>query len=179
MLRDRKYRKLGGLGGSVTQLCYAREGVVTEETRCVAEREKMNSETIREEVARGHMLIPANVNHHSLALMCIGKVACVKINTNLGNWQTTSEIQAGIQKLRTSVKYGAGTMMDLSSDGDLPRIRRAIIELSPAPVGALPIYEIISRIKSPEEMGADLFLEVIEEQAEQGVDYLTILEEVP
>src|SRR5215210_656695 len=104
MLRDRKYRKPGGLGGSVTQLRYAREGVATEETRCVAEREKMNSERIREEGARGHLLIPANVNHHSLVLICIGEYARVKINTNIGNSQTTSAIQAEIQKLRTSVK---------------------------------------------------------------------------
>ena len=173
MLQDRK-RAPGRPGESVTQLRYAREGNITEEMRYVAEREGMEAEVMRQEVGRGRMIIPANVNHHSLEPMCIGKAARVKINANIGNSQTTSEIDAEIEKLRTSVRYGADTVMDLSSGGDIPRIRRAIIEASPVPIGTVPIYEVISRVKSPEEMSGDLFLEVIEEQAEQGVDYMTI-----
>lgn len=173
MLQDRK-RSPGGAGEAVTQLRYAREGIVTGEMRYVAGREKMEPEAIREEVARGRMIVPANVNHASLEPMCIGKAARVKINANIGNSQTTSEIEAEIEKLRTSVRWGADTVMDLSSGGDIPRIRRAIIEASPVPIGTVPIYEAISRVESPEEMTGDLFLEVIEEQAEQGVDYMTI-----
>lgn len=167
-------KRPGRDGESVTQLRYAREGLVTEEMRFVAERERMQPEVIRDEVARGRMIVPASVNHFSLEPMCIGKAARVKINANIGNSQTTSEIDAEIAKLRTAVKYGADTVMDLSSGGDIPRIRRAVIEASPVPIGTVPIYEVISRVESPEEMTGDIFLEVIQEQAEQGVDYMTI-----
>lgn len=174
MLEKRGTRRLGEPGESVTQLRYAREDIVTEEMRFVAERERMEPEEIQAEVALGRMIIPANINHASLEPMCIGKASRVKINANIGNSQTTSEIDAEIEKLQTSVKYGADTVMDLSSGGDIPRIRRAIIEASPVPIGTVPIYEVISRVDSPEEMTGDIFLEVIEEQAEQGVDYMTI-----
>ena len=173
VLQDRK-RLPGGPGEAVTQLCHARKGVVTEEMRYVADRERMEPEAIRDEVARGRMIIPANVNHASLEPMCIGKAARVKINANIGNSQTTSEIDAELEKLGTSIKYGADTVMDLSSGGDIPRIRSAIIEASPVPIGTVPIYEVISRANSPEEMSGDIFIEVIEEQAKQGVDYMTI-----
>jgi phosphomethylpyrimidine synthase len=145
-------RSSGEAGEAVTQLRYAREGIVTGEMRYVAGREKMEPETIREEVARGRMIIPANVNHVSLEPMCIGKAGRVKINANIGNSQTTSEIETEIEKLRTSVKYGADTVMDLSSEGDIPKIRRAIIEASPVPIGTVPIYEVISCVGAPEEM---------------------------
>ena len=174
MLQERKSRVPGGPKEAVTQLHYARRGFITEEIRYVAGREHMEPEAIRDEVARGRMIIPANVNHTSLEPMCIGKAARVKINANIGNSQTTSDIEAELEKLRTSVKYGADTVMDLSSGGDISRIRRAIIEASPVPIGTVPIYEVISRVKSVEEMTGDLFVKVIEEQAEQGVDYMTI-----
>ena len=174
MLQQRGSSTPGGPGESVTQLRYAREGVVTPEMHYVARREGMEPETIREEVARGRMIVPANVAHASLEPMCIGKAARVKINANIGNSQTTSEIEAELEKLGTSIKYGADTVMDLSSGGDIPRIRRAIIEASPVPIGTVPIYEVISRVGAPEEMTGDLFVEVIREQAEQGVDYMTI-----
>ncbi|CAN5243357.1 phosphomethylpyrimidine synthase [soil metagenome] len=161
-------------GESVTQLRHAREGLVTPEMRRVAEREKETPETIRDEVARGRMIIPANVHHAALDAMCIGKNSRVKINANIGNSQTTSEIDAEIEKLQTSVQYGADTVMDLSSGGDIPRIRKDIIDASPVPIGTVPVYEVISRVESPEEMTGDIFLEVIQEQAEQGVDYMTI-----
>src|ERR671933_566059 len=174
MLQERKSRVPGARKKAVPQLHYARRGSITEEMRYVAGREHMEPETIRDEVARGRMIIPANVNHASLQPMCIGKAARVKINANIGNSQTTSDIEAELEKLRTSVKYGADTVMDLSSGGDISRIRRAIIEASPVPIGTVPIYEVISRVKSVEEMTGDLFVKVIEEQAEQGVDYMTI-----
>ncbi|MBA2442747.1 MAG: phosphomethylpyrimidine synthase ThiC [Rubrobacter sp.] len=174
MLYERTSRTLGMPGESVTQLYHARRGTVTEEMRHVAGRENEQAETIREEVARGRMIIPSNVCHAALEPMCIGRNSRVKINANIGNSQTTSEIDAELEKLHTSIKYGADTVMDLSSGGDIPRIRRAIIEASPVPIGTVPIYEVISRVGSAEEMTGDLFLEVIREQAEQGVDYMTI-----
>src|ERR671933_2137158 len=174
MLQERKSRVPGGPKEAVTQLHYARRGFITEEIRYVADREHMEPEAIRDEVARGRMIIPANVNHASLEPMCIGKAARVKINANIGNSQTTSDIDAELEKLRTSVGWGADTVMDLSSGGDIPKIRRVIIEASPVPIGTVPIYEVISLAKSPEEMSGDLFPEVIEEQTEQGVDYMTI-----
>ena len=133
-------------------------------------RENIEPEKIREEIAQRRMIIPANVNHTSLEPMCIGKAARVKINANIGDSQTTSEIEAELEKLRTSTKYGADTVTDLSSGGDIPKIRQAIIEASPVPIGTVPIYELINMVKSVEEMTGDLFLEVIQEQAEQGVD---------
>ena len=174
MLQDHERRAPGEPGESVTQLRHAREGLITAEMRRVAERENEPAKTIRDEVARGRMIIPANVNHAALDAMCIGKNSRVKINANIGNSQTTSDIEAELQKLHTSVQYGADTVMDLSSGGDIPRIRRAIIEASTVPIGTVPVYEVISRVNSPEEMSGDLFLEVIREQAEQGVDYMTI-----
>ena len=174
MLQARKYRSPGDPGEAVTQLRYAREGTVTEEMRYVASRENIEPEKIRQEVARGRMIVPANVNHASLEPMCIGKAARIKINANIGNSQTTSEIEAELEKLKTSIKYGADTVMDLSSGGDIPKIRRSIIEACSVPIGTVPIYEVISRTTSVEDMNGDLFLEVIEEQAEQGVDYITI-----
>ncbi len=174
MLQHHRPRTPGGPGESVTQLRYAREGLITEEMRYVAGRENMDPEVIREEVACGRMIIPANVNHASLEPMCIGKAARVKINANIGNSQTTSDIDGELEKLRMSVRWGADTVMDLSSGGNIPRIRQAIIEASPVPIGTVPIYEVISRVGSPEEMSGDLFLRVIEEQAQQGVDYMTI-----
>jgi phosphomethylpyrimidine synthase len=174
MIHQRQRRSPGGPGECVTQMRHAREGTVTDEMRFVAEREKMEPKTIREEVALGRMIIPANVNHASLEPMCIGKAARVKINANIGNSQTTSEIDAELEKLRMSTRWGADTVMDLSSGGDIPKIRRAIIDASPVPIGTVPIYEAISRVESPEEMNGDLFLEVIEDQAAQGVDYMTI-----
>jgi len=160
--------------GCATQLHQARRGVITEQMRHVARRENTSPQTIREEVASGRMIIPANVNHASLEPMCIGKAARVKINANIGNSQTTSDIEGELDKLHTALEYGADTVMDLSSGGDIPRIRQAIIEASPVPVGTVPIYEAASRVKQPEDLSGELLLEVIEEQAEQGVDYMTI-----
>ncbi len=174
MLQRRKHRAPGSPGEAVTQMYRARQGEVTEEMHCVADREDMAPETVRDEVVLGRMIIPANVNHTSLEPMCIGKNSRVKINANIGNSQTTSDIEAELEKLETSVGWGADTVMDLSSGGDIPRIRKAIIEASPVPIGTVPIYEVISRVERPEEMSGDLFLEVIQEQAEQGVDYMTI-----
>jgi phosphomethylpyrimidine synthase len=157
-----------------TQMHYARKGIVTEEMDYVARRENLPAELVRSEVARGRMIIPANINHRSLEPMCIGVASKCKINANIGNSATTSNIAEELDKLRYCVKYGADTVMDLSTGGDIPRIRKAIIEASPIPVGTVPIYEALSRVRRVEDLTAEIMLEVIEEQAEQGVDYMTI-----
>ena len=153
---------------------YARKGVITGEMEYVARREQISPELVRSEIARGRLIIPANINHRSLEPMCIGIASKCKINANIGNSATTSNIEEEVEKLRYSVKYGADTIMDLSTGGDIPAIRQAIIEVSPIPVGTVPIYEALSRVRRVQDLTADLMLEVIEEQAEQGVDYMTI-----
>src|SRR5215831_8659240 len=157
-----------------TQIHYARQGRITEEMEYVARREKMPAESIRDEVARGRMIIPANINHTNLEPMCIGVASTCKINANIGNSSTTSNIDEELEKLRYSVKYGADTVMDLSTGGDIPRIRQAIISNSPVPIGTVPIYEALARVRRVQDLNINVMLDVIEEQAEQGVDYMTI-----
>jgi phosphomethylpyrimidine synthase len=157
-----------------SQMYYARQGIVTEEMQYVATREKLSAELVRSEVARGRMIIPANVNHPNLEPMCIGVASTCKINSNIGNSAVLSDIEGELEKLRYSVKYGADTVMDLSTGGDIPAIRKAIIGASPVPIGTVPIYEALSRVRRVEDLSAAVMLEVIEEQAEQGVDYMTI-----
>src|SRR6058998_1094991 len=164
----------GSQGRNVSQMHFARQGVISEEMEYVAKREKLEPELIRSEVARGRMIIPANVNHRNLEPMAIGIASKCKINANIGNSATSSNIDEELKKLHHAVHYGADTVMDLSTGGDIPVIRKAIIEASPVPVGTVPVYEAISRVRRPEDLTPSLMLEVIEEQAEQGVDYMTI-----
>jgi phosphomethylpyrimidine synthase len=157
-----------------TQLHYARQGMTTPEMEFVAQREDLAVDLVREEIARGRLIIPANIQHRSLEPMCIGVASKCKINANIGNSSTTSEIDAELDKLAYAVQFGADTVMDLSTGGDIPRIRKAIINASPVPIGTVPIYEALSRVRRVEDLNLDVMLEVIEEQAEQGVDYMTI-----
>jgi phosphomethylpyrimidine synthase len=157
-----------------TQMHYARKGIVTEEMHYIAQRESISPELVRSEVARGRMIIPANVNHTNLEPMCIGVASKCKINSNIGNSSVVSDIAGELEKLDYSVKYGADTVMDLSTGGDIPAIRKAIIGASPIPIGTVPIYEALSRVRRVEDLSREVMLEVIEEQAEQGVDYMTI-----
>jgi len=157
-----------------TQLHYARRGIVTEEMVYVARREKLAPELVREEVARGRMIIPANIHHTNLEPIAIGIASRCKINANIGNSPTTSSISEELAKLRDCITYGADTVMDLSTGGDIAAIRQAIIAASPLPVGTVPIYEALARVGRVEDLNAEVMLEVIEEQAEQGVDYMTI-----
>src|ERR1022692_1732736 len=157
-----------------TQMYYARRGVVTGEMQHVAQRENLSPELIRSEVARGRMIIPANIHHTNLEPMAIGVASKCKINANIGNSATTSNIDEELEKLRYSVRFGADTVMDLSTGGDIPEIRKAIIAHSPVPIGTVPIYEALSRVRRVEDLNINVMLEVIEEQAEQGVDYMTI-----
>src|SRR4051794_20811634 len=157
-----------------TQIHYARSGVITGEMEYVARREHLAAELVRSEIARGRMIIPANINHKALEPMCIGIASKCKINSNIGNSATTSNIDDELDKLQYSVKFGADTVMDLSTGGDIPRIRQAIIDASPIPVGTVPIYEALSRVRRVQDLTPQVMLEVIEEQAQQGVDYMTI-----
>jgi phosphomethylpyrimidine synthase len=157
-----------------TQIHYARRDAVTQEMEYIAKREHVTPELIRSEVARGRMIIPANIHHTNLEPMCIGVASSCKINANIGNSSTTSNIDEEVAKLHYAVKYGADTIMDLSTGGDIPRIRKAIIDASPIPVGTVPIYEALGRVRRVEDLNINVMLEVIEEQAEQGVDYMTI-----
>jgi len=120
------------------------------------------------------MIIPANIRHTNLEPMAIGIAARCKINANIGNSAVTSNIEEELEKLRYSIRFGADTVMDLSTGGDLEAIRRAIIANSPVPVGTVPVYEAVTRVRRVEDITPELMLEVIEEQAEQGVDYMTI-----
>jgi phosphomethylpyrimidine synthase len=157
-----------------TQLRYARLGIVTEEMQFVAERERLSPELVRSEIARGRLIIPANIHHTNLEPMAIGVASLCKINANIGNSAVTSEVEEELNKLHTAVHYGADTVMDLSTGGDIPGIRKAILAASPVPIGTVPIYEALTRVRSVPDLTAEVMLEVIEEQAEQGVDYMTI-----
>ncbi len=157
-----------------SQMHYARQGKITEEMVFVAERERLTPELVRDEVAAGRLIIPANINHPELEPMAIGVASKCKINANIGNSAVASNIDEELRKLHTSVHYGADTVMDLSTGGDIHEIREAILRHSPVPIGTVPIYEAIARVKRLEDLSADLMLEVIEEQAAQGVDYMTI-----
>jgi phosphomethylpyrimidine synthase len=167
-------RKAANTDGNFSQMHYARQGLITEDMQYVANREKVAAELIRDEVARGRMIIPANINHPELEPMCIGVESLCKINANIGNSAVTSDVAEELKKLHTAVHYGADTVMDLSTGGEIHTIREAILRHSPVPIGTVPIYEAVSRVKRIEDLTADIMLEVIEEQAEQGVDYMTI-----
>src|SRR5438270_3841980 len=153
---------------------YARLGIITEEMAYIAKKEKLTPDAVRDEVAAGRMIIPANMNHPELEPMAIGVASCCKINANIGNSAVSSNIDEELRKLHTAVHFGADTVMDLSTGGDIPEIRQAILRHSPVPIGTVPIYEAITRVKRVEDLTAEIMLEVIEEQAEQGVDYMTI-----
>src|SRR5437762_3529458 len=160
--------------GNFSQMHFARKGVITDEMEFIAKKEKLTPELVRDEVARGRMIIPANVNHPELEPMAVGVASLCKINANIGNSAVTSEINDELKKLHTAVHFGADTVMDLSTGGDIHEIREAILRHSPVPIGTVPIYEAISRVKRIEDLNKQVMLEVIEEQAEQGVDYMTI-----
>jgi phosphomethylpyrimidine synthase len=161
---------------NVSQLHYARQGLITEEMAYVANREGLPAELIREEVGRGRMIIPANINHPNLEPMAIGIAAHCKVNANIGASPNSSDITEELAKLALAVKYGADTLMDLSTGGgDLDQIRTAIIQHSPIPIGTVPVYQALEQVHGRvEDLTPEDFLTVIEKQAQQGVDYMTI-----
>jgi phosphomethylpyrimidine synthase len=157
-----------------SQLHFARRGDITPEMEHVARREKVAPELIRDELARGRLIIPANVHHPELEPMAIGIAASCKVNANIGNSAVTSDIAQELEKLEVAVRHGADTVMDLSTGGDIPRIRDAILRASPVPIGTVPIYECVQLVERVEDMTPKQMLDVIEAQAKQGVDYMTI-----
>ena len=160
-----------------TQILRARAGEVTPEMEFVANRESLTPELIRDEVAAGRMVIPANIVHLSKRLepMAIGIASKCKINSNIGNSAVTSDIEGELEKLHTSVHHGADTVMDLSTGKDIDNIRAAIIDASPVPIGTVPIYQMLEELGGNiEDMRAQHFLDMVEHQAKQGVDYMTI-----
>ena len=161
-------------GECATQMHYARKGVIAPEMTYVAEREGLEPEMVRAEVARGRLIIPCNVNHTSLEPMGIGTVATVKINANIGNSAVASDVEGELEKLKFALKYGADTVMDLSTGGNIDAIRQAIIAASPVPIGTVPIYQAITIVKQVEDLTPDDMIDMIEHQAKQGVDYMTI-----
>ncbi len=158
-----------------SQMHYARRGEITEEMRFVALREGVTPEFVRDEVARGRAIIPANRRHPETEPMIIGRNFLVKINANIGNSAVSSSIGEEVDKLRWAVRWGADTVMDLSTGQDIHATREWIIRNSPVPIGTVPIYQALEKVKGkPEDLNIDVFLETLVEQAEQGVDYFTI-----
>jgi phosphomethylpyrimidine synthase len=157
-----------------TQMHHARQGTVTPQMERVAEREQLAAELIRDEVARGRMIIPANVHHAALDPMAIGLKARVKINANIGNSPTTSSLEEEVAKLALSQRWGADTVMDLSTGKRIVETRQAILDVATVPIGTVPIYEAMDGLRHAEELTIERLLEVIDAQARQGVDYITI-----
>ncbi|HZD50821.1 MAG TPA: phosphomethylpyrimidine synthase ThiC [Silvibacterium sp.] len=159
---------------NMSQMHFARQGKITKEMDYVARREKISAELVRDEISAGRLIIPANIHHPELEPMGIGIATKCKVNANIGNSAVTSNIDEELRKLHMAIQHGADTVMDLSTGGNIPEIRESILRHSPVPIGTVPIYEALQRVKKLEDLNIDLYLEVIEEQAEQGVDYFTV-----
>lgn len=157
-----------------TQMYYARRGELTKQMSYVAKVEGVSENLVMDEVAKGSIIIPANVNHTNLKPMGIGRKLKTKINANIGNSSLSSDICAELRKLEICLEFGADTVMDLSTDGDLDAIRSAIIEHSSVPIGTVPMYEILKEAKEVTNITNELILSVLEKQARQGVSYFTI-----
>ncbi|MDB4982402.1 MAG: thiamine biosynthesis protein ThiC [Myxococcales bacterium] len=158
-----------------SQMHYARLGELTEEMRFVALRENVAPEFVRDEIARGRAIIPANIKHPEAEPMIIGRNFLVKINANIGNSAVTSSIGEEVDKLRWSTRWGADTVMDLSTGDNIHETREWIVRNSPVPIGTVPIYQALEKVKGKaEDLTIDIFLQTLVEQAEQGVDYFTI-----
>ncbi|WP_110239509.1 phosphomethylpyrimidine synthase ThiC [Nocardioides gilvus] len=161
--------------GCVTQMHYARRGLVTAEMEYVAAREGCDVELVRSEVAAGRAIIPVNVNHPEVEPMIIGRRFLVKINANIGNSAVTSSIAEEVDKLTWAVTWGADTVMDLSTGDDIHTTREWILRNSPVPIGTVPIYQALEKVDGKaEELTWPIFRDTVIEQCEQGVDYMTI-----
>ena len=165
----------GGGRRPVTQLHYARAGVITEEMRFAALREGVRPEIVRDELAAGRAILPANVNHPESEPMVIGKRFLVKVNANIGNSSVTSSVADEVDKLSWATRWGADTVMDLSTGPDIHTTREWIIRNSPVPIGTVPIYQALEKADGrPEDLSWELYRDTLVEQAEQGVDYVTV-----
>src|SRR5439155_6434610 len=162
-------------GRCVTQLHYARRGEVTPEMEFVAIREGLDPEVIRAEVASGRAIIPSNVNHPESEPMAIGRNLAVKVNANIGNSAIGSSIEEEVDKLAWSIRWGADTVMDLSTGADIHATREWIVRNSPVPIGTVPIYQAPEKAGGvAEDLTWELYRDTVIEQAEQGVDYFTV-----
>jgi len=161
---------------NVSQMHFARKGEITEEMSYVAKRENLPETLVMEEVARGRMIIPANINHTNLEPMAIGIASSCKVNANIGASPNASDVSEELKKLELAVKYGADTLMDLSTGGvNLDEVRTAIINASPIPIGTVPVYQALESVHgSISRLTEDDFLHIIEKHCQQGVDYQTI-----
>ena len=157
-----------------TQLHYARKGIITGEMEYVARDEGIEAELVRSEIARGRLIISANVNHPNVKPTGIGHACRCKINANIGNSALLSDRKSELRKLDIAVEAGADAVMDLSTGDRIDEIRRSIVAASPIPVGTVPIYEAAEGVAEIEEMTADAFFEVIERHARQGIDFITV-----
>ena len=173
-------------GKNVTQMHYARKGIITDEMEYIAIREnifhnkpnhdnKITPEFVRSEIASGRAIVPSNINHPEIEPMIIGKNFLTKVNANIGNSPVRSDVNEELDKLLWAVRWGADTVMDLSTGKNLYETREQIIRNSPVPIGTVPIYEALERVNGkPEDLSYDIFREILIQQAEQGVDYFTI-----
>jgi phosphomethylpyrimidine synthase len=162
-------------GRTVTQMHYARQGIITQEMRFVALRENCDVELVRSEVAAGRAIIPNNINHPESEPMIIGKAFLVKINANIGNSAVTSSIAEEVDKLQWATQWGADTVMDLSTGDDIHTTREWIIRNSPVPIGTVPIYQALEKVNGEANaLTWEIFRDTVIEQCEQGVDYMTI-----
>ncbi|UGQ15184.1 phosphomethylpyrimidine synthase ThiC [Yinghuangia sp. ASG 101] len=162
-------------GATVTQLAYARKGIVTPEMEFVAIREGLSGEVVRDAIASGKAVLPANINHPEIEPMIIGKDFLVKVNANIGNSAVTSSIEEETDKLVWAIRWGADTVMDLSTGDDIHSTREWIVRNSPVPIGTVPLYQALEKVAGkPEELTWELYRDTVIEQAEQGVDYMTV-----
>jgi len=162
-------------GKNVTQMHYARQGVTTPEMEFIAIREGCDPELVRSEVARGRAIIPSNINHPESEPMIIGRNFLVKINANIGNSAVTSTIEEEVEKMTWATRWGADTVMDLSTGKNIHETREWILRNSPVPIGTVPIYQALEKVNGKaEDLTWELYRDTLIEQAEQGVDYFTI-----
>ena len=164
-----------GKGKVVTQLHYARQGILTAEMEFIAIREGLEPEFVRSEVARGRAIIPVNINHPESEPMIIGRNFLVKINANIGNSAVASSIAEEVEKMQWSIRWGSDTVMDLSTGPKIHETREWIIRNSPVPIGTVPIYQALEKVAGkPEELTWEIYRQTLIEQCEQGVDYFTV-----
>ncbi|WP_376774020.1 phosphomethylpyrimidine synthase ThiC [Allostreptomyces psammosilenae] len=172
--RPRRPRR-GRDGRAVTQLAYARRGEITPEMEFVALRENLDPEVVRAEIAAGRAVLPANVNHPEIEPMIIGKRFLVKVNANIGNSAVTSSIEEEVDKMTWATRWGADTVMDLSTGRNIHTTREWILRNSPVPIGTVPLYQALEKVDGKaEELSWDVYRDTVIEQCEQGVDYMTV-----
>ncbi|MCL4133407.1 UNVERIFIED_CONTAM: hypothetical protein GTU68_045917 [Idotea baltica] len=172
---NKHYARRAREGKNVSQMHYAKQGIITPEMEYVAIREGITPEFVRDEIARGRAILPNNINHPESEPMIIGRNFMVKINANIGNSQVTSSIEEEVEKAVWACRWGADTIMDLSTGDNIHETREWIIRNSPVPIGTVPIYQALEKVDGvAEDLTWELYRDTLIEQAEQGVDYFTI-----